>query len=162
MSWSDLTKVLGGVLIAIALLIGGSFLAAQYLIAQFTALPPKPIFPNDSPGAKARLQSAAATKPVAISPSPQPSASVLSPGASPTPSPKPSDAAGYRARITLSQGLNLRESPSRDAARVGGVDRNSSITVLEESPDHQWQRIRLESSGQEGWVKAGYTERVNQ
>lgn len=160
MSWSDLTKVLSGFLLAIALILGGSFFAAQYLIAQFTALPPKPIFPNDTPGAKAKLQPAtskpASAKPVAVKPAP-----VASPSASPTPSPKPSDAAGYSARVTLLQGLNLRESPSRDAARIGGVDLNTRITVLEDSPDKQWQRVRLEGSGQEGWVKAGYTERAN-
>jgi hypothetical protein len=34
--------------------------------------------------------------------------------------------------------------------------------VLEESPDREWQRVKLEGSGLEGWVKAGYTERVSQ
>jgi uncharacterized protein YgiM (DUF1202 family) len=62
----------------------------------------------------------------------------------------------------LAQGLNLRESPSRDAVRIGGVVANTRITVLEESPDHEWQRVRLEDSGREGWVKAGYTERFSQ
>ncbi|MBW4474934.1 MAG: SH3 domain-containing protein [Stenomitos rutilans HA7619-LM2] len=154
MSWSDLVKVLSGVLLAIALMVGGCFLAAQYVIAQFTAPPPKPMFPNDNPS-KATAQPVPSAKPVAAQPSPKPS-----PSASPTPSATPSTT-GYRARITLSQGLNLRESPSRDAARIGGVVANARITVLEESPDRQWQRIRLEDSGREGWVKAGYAERVN-
>lgn len=154
MSWSDLTKVLSGVFLAIALIIGGCFFAAQHIIAQFTAPPPKPTFPNDNPGAKAKLQPSPSAKPVATKPSPKPSVSA-------SPLPKPSDSVGYRARITLLQGLNLRESPSRDAARVGGVDSNTRITILEESPDREWQRVRLEGSGREGWVKAGYTERIN-
>lgn len=154
MSWSDLTKVLSGVFLAIALILGGCFWAAQHIIAQFTAPPPKPTFPNDNPSTKAKLQPVPSAKPVATKPSPQPSAS-------PKPSPKPSDAAGYRARITLPEGLNLRESPSRDAARIGGVSGNTRITVLEDSSDREWQRVRLESSGREGWVKAGYTERLN-
>lgn len=155
MSWSDLVKVLSGVLLAIALMVGGCFLAAQYVIAQFTAPPPKPMFPNDKPSAKTTAQPSPSAKPVVTQASPKPS-----PSTSPTPSPPPSTT-GYRARITLAQGLNLRESPSRDAARIGGVVANARITVLEESPDREWQRIRLEDSGREGWIKAGYAERVN-
>jgi uncharacterized protein YgiM (DUF1202 family) len=154
MSWANLMKVLSGVLLAIALIISGCFFAAQHVIAQFTAPPPKPTFPNDNPGAKPKLQPTPAAKPSTTKASPKPSVT-------PTPSPKPTEAAGYRARITLSQGLNLRESPSRDSARIGGVGVNTSITVLEDSSDGAWQRVRLEGSGREGWVKAGYTERVN-
>jgi uncharacterized protein YgiM (DUF1202 family) len=154
MSWADLVKVFSGVLLAIALMAGGCFFAAQYVIAQFTALPPRPTFPNDN-APKAKAQPKPSVTPVATDPSPKPSVS-------PKPSPKPSETAGYRARITLSQGLNLRESPSRDAARIGGVAGNTRITVLEESPDREWQRVKLEGSGLEGWVKAGYTERVSQ
>lgn len=155
MSWSQLVKVLSGIFLAIALMVGGCFLAAQYVIAQFTALPPKPVFPNDNPATPAKVQTPPSAKPVATQPSPKPSASP-----SPTPSPTPSTT-GYRARITIAQGLNLRDSPSRDAARIGGVIANARVTVLEESPDHEWQRVRLEDSGREGWVKAGYAERIN-
>ena len=155
MSWSHLVKILSGVFLAIALMVGGCFFAAQYVIAQFTALPPKPTFPNDNAAVKPAAQTAPAASSAAAQPSPKSSAS-------PTPSPKPSETAGYHARITLAQGLNLRESPSRDAARIGGVAGNARITVLEESPDGAWQRVKLEGSGLEGWVKAGYTERVSQ
>jgi len=153
MSWANLTKLLSGVFLAIALIVSGCFFAAQHVIAQFTAPPPKPTFPNDNPGAKAKLQPTAAAKPATKS-SPKPSVT-------PTPSPKPTEEAGYRARITLSQGLNLRESASQDSARIGGVAINTRITVLEDSSDGEWQRVRLEESGREGWVKAGYTERIN-
>jgi hypothetical protein len=155
MSWSDLVKVLSGVFLAIALMIGGCFFAAQYVIAQFTAPPPKPSFPNDNAAAKAKTQPTPSAQPVVAKPTPKPSVS-------PSPKPSPTPTTGYRARITLAQGLNLRESPSRDAARIGGVVANTRITVLEESPDHEWQRVRLEDGGREGWVKAGYTERLSQ
>ncbi|XGV96095.1 MAG: SH3 domain-containing protein [Leptolyngbya sp. BL-A-14] len=157
MSWSDLIKVLSGVFLAIALMLGGCFAAAQYIIGQFTAPPPRPTFPNDNPSTKATAQPVPSAKPVATQPSPKPSVSA---SPSPTPSPTPSTT-GYQARITIAQGLNLRESPSRDAARIGGVIGNARVTVLEESPDREWQRIRVEGSGREGWVKAGYAERVN-
>jgi hypothetical protein len=32
--------------------------------------------------------------------------------------------------------------------------------VLEESPDKEWQRIRVEDGNREGWVKGGNTEKV--
>ncbi|MCL6435713.1 MAG: SH3 domain-containing protein [Leptolyngbyaceae cyanobacterium HOT.MB2.61] len=162
MSWSDLVKVLSGVFLAVVLIASGSFIAAQYVIAQFTALPPKPIFPNDNPSPNPSLQAkpvkAAQANPAAAKPTSSPTPS---PSPSPTPSPQKREASGYRARIILSQGLNLRENPDRYAERIGGVDYNESIIILEDSPDGEWQKVRVESSGQEGWIKSGYTERAN-
>ncbi len=158
MSWSDLVKVLSGVFLAVVLIASGSFIAAQYVIAQFTAPPPKPTFPNDNPSPQAKPLKAAQASPTAAKPSPSP---FHSPSPSPTPSPQKTEASGYRARIILSQGLNLRENPDRYAERIGGVDYNESIIILEDSPDGEWQKVRVESSGQEGWIKSGYTERAN-
>ncbi|PZV18384.1 MAG: hypothetical protein DCF22_02040 [Leptolyngbya sp.] len=149
MNGSGLLKAFTGCLVAIALIIGGGFLAAQYLIAQFTAPPPKPMFANDmSPK----------PKPVAIAPKPQPPPP--KPTVSPTPLPKPSGE-GYQAKITLSEGLNMRSNPAVDAERVGGVDFDEEITVLKETPDQEWQRIRVKTSNVEGWIKSGHTERIN-
>ena len=150
MSWSGLLKAFSGFLAAIALIVGGGVFAAQYLITQFTTPPPKPMFANDKPVPKP--QSAA------IAPKPQPPQP--KPTSSPTPSPKPSGA-GYQARITLSEGLNVRSNPTVDADRVGGVDFDEEITVLEESPDQKWQRVQVKTSNVEGWIKSGYTERIN-
>lgn len=151
MSWLGLIKVFSGFLLAIALLGAGSYYAAQYLIAQFTLPPPKPVFPNDK---LAIPKPASAAKPVAAKPTPQPSPS-------PSPSPKPTEPAGYRARITLSSGLNLRDKPNRDSTRVGGISYNGRVVVLEESQDKEWQRVRIEEGDLEGWIKSGYTERLN-
>lgn len=148
MKWSGLLKAFSGLLLAIALIVGGGFLAAQYLITQFTAPPPKPMFANDtSPN----------PQPAAIAPKSQPPQPKTTPIA---PSPKPTGS-GYQARITLSEGLNVRLKPSADAERVGGVDFDEEITVLEESPDKEWQRVRGKTSGVEGWIKSGHTERMN-
>jgi cytoskeletal protein RodZ len=153
MTWSGLLKFLLGFLLAIALLAAGGYLVAQHVIAQLTAPPPKPTFPNDNPNQAKSSQVA--------SPKPTPTAK-SSPQPSPTPSAKPSPKeTGYLARITLANGLNLRDEPSRDGARVGGVAFNERVMVLEETPDKEWQRVRLESSNQEGWIRSGYTERVN-
>lgn len=150
MNGSGLLKVFSGCLVAIALIAGGGFLAGQYLITQFTTPPPKPMFPNDKPSPKPP-QAAIAPKPKPTQPQPTPSA---------TPSPKPS-AAGYSAKITLSEGLNIRSNPSVDAERVGGIDFDEEVIVLEETPDQAWQRVRVKTSNVEGWIKSGHTERMN-
>lgn len=149
MNGSGLLKVFSGCLVAIALIVGGGFLAAQYLITQFTTPPPKPMFANDT--VPKPLQAAIAPKPKPSSPQPAPST---------TPSPKPSGV-GYQARITLSEGLNVRSNPDKNAERVGGVDFDEEVTVLEETPDQAWQRVRVKTSSVEGWVKSGHTERMN-
>ncbi|HEY9907427.1 MAG TPA: SH3 domain-containing protein [Thermosynechococcaceae cyanobacterium] len=142
-------RVLTGFALAIAVLMGGGYVAAQYLISQFTALPPKPTFPNDKPAPKPKP----AEKPAPPQPAPQPSASV---------SPSPAAAVpGYQARVKLSEGLNLRDKPSRSSSRVAGLDYDDRVVILEETPDKEWQKIRLAENNQEGWIKAGYTERVN-
>ncbi|MEX0269516.1 SH3 domain-containing protein [Leptolyngbyaceae cyanobacterium UHCC 1019] len=148
MNGSGLLKVFSGCLVAIALIAGGGFLAAQYLITQFTTPPPKPMFPNDKPSPK---PPPAAIAPKPTQPQPTPSA---------TPSPKPS-ATGYSAKITLSEGLNIRSNPSVDAERVGGIDFDEEVIVLEETPNQEWQRVRLKTSNVEGWIKSGHTERMN-
>ncbi|QZZ20547.1 SH3 domain-containing protein [Leptothermofonsia sichuanensis E412] len=172
MRWSDLIKVLSGVFLAVVLIASGSFIAAQHVISQFTALPPKPTFPNDKPApddAKPAPgnQPASTADPVKVAGSPAPAkpSPIPSPFPSPSPNAQPSppktEASGYRAKIVLSQGLNLRGDPNRDAERVGGVDYNEQVIILEDSPDGEWQKVRIESSGQEGWIKSGYAERLN-
>lgn len=146
MNGSGLLKAFSGFLVAIALIVGGGFLAAQYLITQFTTPPPKPMFAND--------KTPSTVEPVAIATTPKPKPP------QPTSSPKPSGS-GYQARITLSGGLNVRSQPNADAERVGGIDFDEEVTVLEESPDNQWQRVRGKTSAVEGWVKSGYSERIN-
>jgi hypothetical protein len=140
---AGLFRFLSAFVVAIALLAGGSFFMVQYLIAQYSVSPPKPTFPNDRP-----------------MPSPKPVAAVK-PAPAPKPSPKPPVTEGYRAKITQEIGLNIRELPQADGTRVGGVDYNEEVIVLEDSPDKNWQKIRLLDRSLEGWVKAGYTDRVN-
>lgn len=148
MGWSGFFKGISATLIACALIGGGGFLAVQYLINQYSAPPPRPTFPNDAPPAKAKAPAAKPTpSPVAAKPSP-----------SPSPKPSPNE---YRARITLSEGLNLRQKPDVDSDRVDGVDYNDEVLVLEESADKEWIKVRVPNSGTEGWLKAGYTERLN-
>ncbi len=159
MTGSGFLKVFSGFLVASALVAGLGFFASQVLIAQFTTPPPKPVFPNDNPkpqvSPKAAANPSGAAKPAAAT---QPASPAPSPSVSPSPQPS---AGGYKARIVLDNGLNVREQPNAEAGRVGGVDYDQQVTVLEESPDKEWQKIRVEPDGTVGWIKSGYTERVN-
>lgn len=67
----------------------------------------------------------------------------------------------YRAVVTWPQGLSLRAEPSTNADKVGGIEANTDIIILEDSADGNWQKVRLPLSNQEGWVKGGNTERTS-
>jgi uncharacterized protein YgiM (DUF1202 family) len=154
MGWMDLAKLLSGFFLAMTLIASAGLYAAQYVIAQFTVPPPRPTFANDGPASQAKPVAAPA-KPIPVRALPSPSPL---PQQSPTPKAVP---IGYSARITISLGLNVREGPGVDTNRVGGVDYDERVVVLEDSADREWQRVRLEGSGVEGWIKSGYTEREN-
>lgn len=124
--------------------------AALYFAAKLTATPERPVFPNDK-----KVVQIANAKPRST-----PKASPVS-ESSDTPSPKPLEPGAYRALVTQPIGLILRDSANRDANRIGGVGYNEKVVVLEDSPDKEWQRIRVEDGNREGWVKGGNTEKVD-
>lgn len=154
---ANLVKFLLGFILAIAILIGGGVAAALYLMSTVTTVPTKPTFANDKPPVKAQPPPGSTTAKPTPLPAAQPSPT---PTPSETPSLKPLETGAYRARVTWPQGLSLRSEPSLDTQPIGGLGYNQEIVVLEESADKNWQRVRLEDSEQEGWVKAGNTERV--
>lgn len=146
MSLTGISKFILGFLLAIATLVLLGAGATRYFLDQLATPPPRPTFPND-PSPSPSAQPAASPAPSAA-PSPSPSVA---------PSPVPE---GYSARVTQPIGLILRQDPSADAAQVGGIDFNQTVTVLEDTPDGGWQRVRSEN-GAEGWVKGGNTEKLN-
>jgi len=159
MKWSSaLVKLFLGVIIAIALLVTGSVALALIFINRASTPPPKPIFANDTTAVKKQAKastssSVASESKVAAKPSANPSPNE-------SPSSPPLASGTYAARVTWEQGLSIRSEPSLEAERIGSVDYNQQIIVLEESRDQKWERIRLEDDELEGWVKSGNTERV--
>lgn len=146
MRWSSLVKLLLGIILAIAILMGGGVATALYFMFKVTTPPPKPIFANDKPiKAQDSLNSKITKR------TPLPAAQSKS---------KPLELGAYQARVTWSQGLTLRSEPKGDAERVGSAAYNQQIVVLGESADQTWQRVRLEDSSQEGWIKSGNVQRV--
>ncbi|MBD2355567.1 SH3 domain-containing protein [Tolypothrix sp. FACHB-123] len=171
--FSNVLKFILGILLAIAILIGSGVATALYFLNR-TAIPPtKPIFSNDNPSQKVQSpkpgDKVAKNTNSSATPSPSPSANATaSPSPTSTESPKveesptPLPPGAYRGTVTWSQGLSLRAEPKQDAERVGGVGFNQKVVILEESPDKLWQKIRQEDTNQEGWVKAGNTQRVEE
>lgn len=158
MNWSGVAKFFTGFVLAIAVLFFAGVSTTRYLIARFTTPPPRPTFPNDPPAQVESPPSTAEPSPVAAQPSSTPSTPPSTPTPSATPSLKPG---AYEARVTQPIGLILRQSPNRDAEQVGGIEYNEQVIVLSESSDGEWLQVRLSSSGVEGWVKSGNTERLN-
>jgi Bacterial SH3 domain len=158
---SGVLKLILGFLLAIAVLLGTGVTVALYFVNR-TAIPPaKPIFANDNPAVKNQTPKATQIK------STQTPASGAEPKTSPSPTPtakssEPLPPGAYQGRVTWEQGLSLRAEPNQEAERVGGVAFNQKVTVLEENSDKSWVKIRLEGGEQEGWVKIGNIERVEQ
>jgi hypothetical protein len=163
---SGLTKFILGFFLAIAVLIGGGAAIALYFMNRTGIPPAKPVYSNDSPSVKA--QAPKITEPGGAKPSLTPGTSTKSsPSSTPTPteSPKatkPLPPGAYRGRVNWAEGLSLRSQPNQEAEKIGGVSFNQKIIILSESDDKAWQKIRLEGSEQEGWVKAGNTEKIDQ
>ncbi|MBR8837253.1 MAG: SH3 domain-containing protein [Stigonema ocellatum SAG 48.90 = DSM 106950] len=163
--FANVLKFILGFLLAIGILAGGSFVAALYVMNRASIPPAKPTFANDNPSVKGEAPKSAVAEGKATSKSKANVASNSTPTPSASPktveSPKPLPPGAYPARVTWSQGLVLRSEPQMDAERLGGVGFRQKIIVLEQSQDKIWQKIRLEGTNQEGWVKAGNTKPVD-
>ena len=150
-----------GFIIGISLIVGvsGGLVFAYY--KKMSVLPKKPDFPASvKPSAnEAEIESATTIEPleskttleeeVAIVPEPEPE---------PEPELPPNS---YYAAVTWPEGLSLRAEPSIDAERIGGIQFDNKIIILEDSADGRWQRVMLPWNQQEGWVKGGNTKRVD-
>lgn len=153
MSVPGVFKFILGFALAIAILFLAGAGLTRYLLSRLTTPPPRPTFTNDpSPSPVGSPAASPAASSSAEAPAPSVAAS---PVASPSPSPQ-----GYRARVTQPIGLILRQEPSTEATRIGGIEFNVEVLVLEDSPDGGWQKVRA-ANGAEGWVKGGNTTRLN-
>lgn len=142
MNFYSLFKFLVGFILAILLLAGASAASVLYFAAKLTKMPEKPIFTNEKPIAqKVSMSSPGTTTSKNLS-------NELDPGA-------------YRAMVVEPIGLILRDTPSRDSNRIGGVSYQEKVIVLEESSDKRWQKIRVDDgSNRTGWVSGGNTEKL--
>ena len=146
-------KLVLGIFLSLFLLGLVGAAATNYFMLRLTTPPPRPTFANDTPETLGSAQANAAPAAEAAPPE--------SPAAPPAePATEALEPGTYKARVTQSIGLILRDQPDPEAAQIGGIEYNREVIVLSESEDKRWLRVRL-SDGSEGWVKAGNTERIN-
>ncbi|GAB1539500.1 SH3 domain-containing protein [Scytonema sp. NUACC21] len=160
----NILKFILGILLALTILVGGGVATALYFMNRTSAPPPKPTFANDFPPVQGKKPKAVASKSAAKKPNSTLESKAEAPAQptpSPTESPKELPPGAYNARVTWPQGLSLRAEPLSEAERIGGVGFNSRVIVLQESSDRAWQKIRIEGSDQEGWVKTGNTRKAD-
>ncbi|MDY7008945.1 MAG: SH3 domain-containing protein [Cyanobacteriota bacterium] len=144
MNLYSLFKFLVGFILAILLLVGASAAAVLYFAAKLTKMPEKPIFTNEKPIA----QKVSISSPGTANTTSQNLSNQLAPGT-------------YRAIVVEPIGLILRDTPSRDANRIGGISYQEKVIVLEESSDKRWQKVRVDDgSNRTGWVSGGNTEKL--
>ncbi|MGD1711889.1 SH3 domain-containing protein [Dapis sp. BLCC M172] len=140
-------KFLVGFILAILLLAGASAAAVLYFAAKLTRMPEKPIFQNEKPVVQKVSTSPQPT--VATSSTKSANENELAPGT-------------YRAIVVEPIGLILRDTPSRNSNRIGGISYREEVIVLEESSDKRWQKVRVDDgSDRIGWVSGGNTERLD-
>jgi len=189
MNCFGLIKFVTGILLALALLFLGGAAAARYLITRLTTPPPKPVFveeqttpdadaetasePTAEEGGEATANSEEGeeTEPLVFNepdlvdpPAEEGEAEVEQENAASETAEDEEDQeteSQPNARITQPIGMVLRQGPSQDTTRIGGLYYNDEIIVIGESADGQWQNVRLPGSGVEGWIKSGNTERLN-
>ncbi len=190
MNCFGLIKFVTGIFLALALLFVGGAAAARYLITRLTTPPPKPVFveeqtsqssdsassdtsvndvstsdqaPTTDEQLDAEVSENPANEPTEVFADLDEPESTVSVDASEAESSEPEAAERDQptARITQSIGMVLRQSPSQDATRIGGLYYNDEVIVIGESADGQWQQVRLPGSGVEGWIKAGNVEQLN-
>lgn len=159
MNISSLFQFLIGFFLGIILFTAGIAGGAYFFLTQVSGNPPKPNFSEETSSVeeKSKPDSSNQTETTATKPeeeTPEVTETV-------TEETENLPEGAYRARVTWSTGLSLRSEPNPNSERVGGIGYNWEIIILSSSSDGDWQRVRIPSSGQEGWVKAGNVERVN-
>jgi Bacterial SH3 domain len=150
-----ITGILIG-LIGLGAAIGGA--GYYFFITQMSTRPPKPVFAEERDGGK----------PVAIAKA-KPKAGVVA--TTPSPSPegidlvepdkiKPLAPEAYDAKVLWKDGLSLKQDPDPNSEKVGGVEFNAKVAIVETSDDKQWVKIQSEKENLQGWVRAGNIDKA--
>ncbi len=149
--WRRSVFPVGGLIIGSVVL--GGLVAAGWHLWQFVS----PMLENPDPPQFQEAVRPTATQPQVATPIP----SDPSPESDPEPGAEGPMAAGQRGQVIEPLGLYLRSAPNADAGILGGIVVGERVTVLELSANQEWQRVRRELNGSEGWVKAGYLGAVD-
>ncbi|EAZ89909.1 SH3 domain-containing protein [Crocosphaera chwakensis] len=158
---SGVFQFLLGFFLGIFLLVGGTASLAYVVFARMNANPEKPTFAEEKPP---ETTAKAETKPVVNNKETQtqPVEEVVAKESVIEEETEDLPDGAYKAKVTWSTGLSVRSQPDLNAERIGGVEYDSEVIILQTTADGDWQQVRLPDSQQEGWVKAGNVEKVEQ
>jgi cytoskeletal protein RodZ len=168
-----LSKVTLGILLSFVIMSLAGVAVARYFITRLAELPERPTFDNDVAGAKPAAPGAANAQEPPAKTQPE-KANTDKSQADQTDAAKSEKtdaqkteaektetvelpAGSYQATVVQPIGLIVRSGPGTDFQDIGGVEYEDNLVVLEETQG--WVKVRT-SSGQEGWVKSGNTQRV--
>lgn len=150
MSLSGFIQFILGFIVGVFILTGAGAATAYFFFNRLSENPAMPVYEEEEESEKSSQAKE--------EPEPKPE---------PEPEPEPEtiqDRFGeqaFEARVTWPEGLSLRDNPSNDASRIGGVYYEDRLIVIEKSSDGDWQRVYVPESDQKGWVKAGNVEEIN-
>ncbi|WP_330205186.1 SH3 domain-containing protein [Cyanobacterium sp. Dongsha4] len=158
MSISSLFQFLIGFFLGIILFTAGIAGGAYFFLTQVSSNPPKPNFSEEKSSVEETPQSESANQTETTTATEE---TVKQTQETTTNETEDLPEGAYRGKVIWSTGLSLRAEPGIDSERIGGVGYNWEIIILGTSDDGGWQKIRIPSSGQEGWVKAGNIEKID-
>lgn len=145
-----LTKLTLGVVLAFVLLSLTGVATARYFMAKLSVLPPRPVYENDVALQAEATDSQTDSQAVPTAPAEaEPPAEELPPDS-------------YVAVVVQPIGLVMRSGPGAENPQLGGVDYQEEVLVLENDESGAWMKVRIRETGQEGWVKSGNTQNVNE
>jgi hypothetical protein len=170
---SNVFQFILGFFLGVLLLVGGTAALGFVFFSRLAAPPEKPTFTEEKENPDRVAQEKESPKPESVKPEPEVAKE------QPTPAPSPEEkseekkkesepekeklpAGAYKGKVNWSSGLSLRAEPSKEAERIGGVDYNTELIILEKSSDGNWQKIRVAGTNQEGWIKAGNVEKLGE
>jgi cytoskeletal protein RodZ len=166
MSFSGLAQFILGFFLGVFILTGTGAAAAYFFLNRFSDAPAKPTYSEEDASESSNGENPSASTPEKASTEATSTSAVESSAPDP---PQPESRTieerfgeqAYEARVTWPSGLSLRDRPSVNASRVGGVYYQDQLVVIGKSSDGDWQQVYIPGSGQQAWVKAGNVEKVN-
>lgn len=165
---SNVFQFLFGFFLGVLLLVAGTAALGFVFFSRLTAPPEKPTFTEEKENPNQVVQEKESPKPESVKPQQEATKETPSPVASPEEEKKKENeqeklpAGAYKAKVNWSSGLSLRAEPSKEAERIGGVDYNTELIVLEKSRDGTWEKVRVAGSDKEGWIKTGNVEKIGE
>ena len=128
-----------GAILGLLVVLGAIFGVGYLYFMKLSTKPPKPNYPQLSEAEKNRAKSLASVSDAPIG----------------------SNDSSYVALVEYKDGLIMREEPRSDAKVILTLEYEETVRVLGRSPDEQWERVLLETTGDRGWVARGNTKQVN-